>query len=171
MKNQPSSHVVLLKRGLLLFWAMWLSVVFTTNVLDGAKALGLLDESWAFASGNYAFLCQTTARYGTPSGVNAFLFTGVVCWEGLAAVMFWLAWGEYRGQLLYPAFGVGLSLWAAFLLADEVCIAYAVESTHWRLFLAQLVTLLAIELLPERADRNVGSVRTPPDSDRLFKSN
>jgi hypothetical protein len=47
---------VLLKRGLLLFWAAWLSLVLATNLLDAAKALGLLGQSWAFASGNYAFL-------------------------------------------------------------------------------------------------------------------
>jgi hypothetical protein len=40
-------------------------------------------------------------------------------------------------------------LWGAFLVADEVLIAYPVEGTHLRLFLVQLVTLLAIELLPE----------------------
>jgi hypothetical protein len=47
------------------------------------------------------------------------------------------------------ASAAGLSLWAAFVLADEVFIAYAVEAAHWRLFIAQLVTLLAVELLPE----------------------
>jgi hypothetical protein len=150
-KRIPTAcHAVLLKRGLLLFWAVWLSLVFATNVLDGAKAAGLLDQSWTFASGNYNFVCQTTARSGTPAWVNGVLFAGVIWWEGLAAVLFWLAWRTYRGRLLYPAFAAGLSLWAAFILADEVFVAYAVAATHWRLFTAQLATLLAIELLPER---------------------
>jgi hypothetical protein len=74
--------VALLKRTLLLFWAGWLSLVFTTNLLDGAKAMGLLGSSWAFASGNYDFLVQTTSRYGTPGWLNALLFLGVVTWEG-----------------------------------------------------------------------------------------
>jgi hypothetical protein len=39
--------------------------------------------------------------------------------------------------------------WLAFALADEVFVAYAVEGAHLRLFTAQLVTLLAVELLPE----------------------
>jgi hypothetical protein len=141
--------IALLKRGLLLFWVAWLSLVFATNVLDAARAIGLLPESWLFASGNYAFLCQTTARYNTPSWLNGMLFAGVICWQGLAVVLFLLAWWEYRGRMLYPAFGVGLSLWAAFILADEVFIAYTVEATHWHLFIAQLATLLAVELLPE----------------------
>jgi hypothetical protein len=156
--------VVLLKRGLLLFWAAWLTVVFTTNLLDGAKVVGLLDEDWAFASGNYRFLAETTARYGTPAWLNGLLFAGVVCWEGLAAVLFWLAWRGFGGcgrgtRWVYMAFAASLSLWAAFLLADEVFLAYAVAGTHLRLFTATLASLLAIELLPERTPG--GSPRAP----------
>jgi hypothetical protein len=148
----------LLKRGLLLFWAAWLSLVLATNVLDAAKALGVLGESWAFASGNYAFLAQTTARYGTPGWINAVLFAGVIVWEGLAAVLFWRAWWTYRVRgtgrsARLAASAAGLSLWAAFILADEIFIAYAVEATHWRLFIAQLATLLAVELLPDGEGR------------------
>jgi hypothetical protein len=146
---------LLLKRGLLLFWAVWLALVFLTNLLDAVKALGLLAESWPFASGNYAFLVQTTARYGTPTWANAVLFAGVICWQALAAALFSLAAWSYRGegkgrQWVYAASGVGLALWAAFVIADEVFIAYPVSATHWRLFIAQLATLLAVELLPER---------------------
>jgi hypothetical protein len=154
---------VLLKRGLLLFWAAWLSLVLVTNVLDGAKALGLLGGGWAFASGNYAFLCQTTARYGTPAWANAVLFAGVVAWEALAAGLSWRALWAFRGKggtgkpALYAAWAAGLSLWAAFILADEVFITYAVAVTHWLLFVAQLATLLAVELLPE------GGPGTNPD--------
>jgi hypothetical protein len=143
--------VVFLKRMLLLFWAAWLTVVLTTNLLDGAKALGLLEDSLAFASGNYQFLTQTTARYGTPNWVNGLLFVGVICWEGVAAALFWLAWARFprRRRAVYAAFTASLALWGAFLLADEVFVAYAVAATHLRLFIAQLVTLLAVELLPD----------------------
>jgi hypothetical protein len=37
MSNRP---VLRLKRALLFFWALWLTVVLTTNVLDAGKALG-----------------------------------------------------------------------------------------------------------------------------------
>jgi hypothetical protein len=149
-----------LKRGLLLFWGVWLAVVFATNFCDGLKALGLLGEGWAFASGNYRLVEQTTARYGTPGWLNGLLFVGVVCWEGAAALLFCLAglvWGRGEGRRLRRfAFALGLGLWAAFLLADEVLVAYALEGTHLRLFTAQLATLLAVELLP--GDRPAGPV-------------
>jgi len=161
--RRAARPVVLLKRGLLVFWAEWLSLVFATNALDGARALSVLGESWAFASGNYAFLARTTARYGTPVWLNAVLFAGVIAWEGLAAGLLWRAWWAYRGRgtgraALYAAFAAGLSLWAAFVMADEAFIAYEVEATHWRLFTAQLATLLAVELLPE------GGASPPKDS-------
>lgn len=140
---------IILKRCLLLFWAIWLTVVFATNALDGAKALGWLRENWAFASGNYRFLVETTARYGTPAWLDGLLFLGVICWEGTGAVLFWLAWLRFSERRVYAAFVVSLTLWSAFAIADEVFIAYAVEGTHLRLFTAQLVSLLSIACLPE----------------------
>ena len=50
---------------------------------------------------------------------------------------------------MYLAFTASLLLWSAFLIADEVFIAYPLEAPHLRLFVAHLVTLLAIDLLPE----------------------
>jgi hypothetical protein len=156
-RKQSSTRVwcgpAFLKRSLLLFWAVWFTVVFLTNAADAAKAAGLLDASWMFASGNYGFVTECTARYGTPSWANALMFAGVIMWEGLAAFMFWRASSMFRGSSArsarYAAFTTSLLLWAAFMVADEILIAYTVEGTHLRLFIAQLVSLLAVELLPE----------------------
>ncbi|HXY37418.1 MAG TPA: hypothetical protein VEI07_24530 [Planctomycetaceae bacterium] len=153
--NMPHPGSGALKFVLVFVWASWLTVVLTTNSLDGLKALGLLPENWAFASGNYRFLVATTARYGATTWINAILFSGVIAWDATAAILFW------RAACLFPsrsrrgtspmrlAFAVSLSLWGSFLVADEVCVAYEVEGKHLLLFIAELVTLLAIELLPE----------------------
>jgi hypothetical protein len=148
------NYVILLKRLLLLFWAVWFTVVFLSNLASAGKALGLLDSSWAFASGNWKLILETTVRNSVPTALNAILFAGVIIWEGIAAVLFWRVGCRFRGRGLgrkgvYLAFTTSLTLWAAFLVADEVCIAYAVAGTHLRLFVAHLVTLLAVELLPE----------------------
>jgi hypothetical protein len=147
-------YVLHFKRLLLAVWAVWLNVVFLSNLADAAKGLGWLGESWAFASGNLQFIRQTTARYGTPDVVNGALFAGVIAWEGVAVVLFWhAAWAiRDRGagrRAAYRAFSASLLLWAGFLVADEVFIAYALEGTHLRLFIAHLMTLLAVELLPD----------------------
>jgi hypothetical protein len=146
--------VLFFKRVLLLFWAAWLNVVFLSNLADAAKGLGWLGESWAFASGNLSVIRETTARYATPDWVNDVLFAGVILWEGVATLLFWRAGWAYRGEgsgrkAVYLAFTASVLLWGAFLLADELFIAYPLESTHLRLFVAHLVTLLAVDLLPE----------------------
>jgi hypothetical protein len=145
---------VFLKRALLFFWAVWFSIVFLSNLADAGKALGIVGESWAFASGNFESIKQTTARYDTPNWMNGVLFAGVILWEGVAVLLFWRAGWAFRGKrserrALYLAFATSLLLWGVFLVADEVFIAYAMESPHLRLFIAHLVTLMAIELLPE----------------------
>jgi len=147
-------NAILLKRLLLFFWAVWFTVVFLSNLADAGKALGLLDSSWAFASGNWKLILEATVRYRTPAAVNAVLFTGVILWEGIVVVLFWWAGWTFRGRDsgrkgVYLAFTTSLLLWGAFLVADEVLIAYPLAGTHLRLFTAHLVTLLAVELLPE----------------------
>jgi hypothetical protein len=84
-RNEAVNHVVLLKRLLLFFWPVWSSVVFLSNLADAAMALGWLRAGWVFTSGNFKLMQETTARYGTPDGVNAVLFAGVLLWEGIAA--------------------------------------------------------------------------------------
>jgi len=147
--------LVTLKRGLLFFWAAWLTIVLLTNVFDLLKQSGVLGAGWRFASGNYGFMAATTAIYALPPALVTLLFIGVILWEALAAWLMWLAFLRARdGQSallarVNTAFVVSLALWAAFMLADEILMAYDVEATHMRIFAAQLVTLLVIYLLPD----------------------
>jgi hypothetical protein len=145
---------ILLKRCLLIVWALWLSVVFLSNLADAGKGLGFLADSWSFASGNWKLIDETTSRYGTPHWLSAVLFAGVILWEGIAVLLFWRAGLTFRGThsgraAVYQAFTATLLLWGAFLVADEVFIAYALAGTHLGLFSAHLLTLLVIEMLPE----------------------
>ena len=48
------------------------------------------------------------------------------------------------------AFIVSLGLWGAFILAEEVLLAYPLEAVHLRLLTAQLATLLVLTLVPEQ---------------------
>jgi hypothetical protein len=149
--------VTQLKRGVLLFWALWFTLVLATNLCDAAKTLGLLSPGWPFASGNYCFMASVTAKYGTPAWINGLLFAGVMVWQMIATVLFWRSGMAYRPKdagglaAATTALAVGIGLWAAFAVADEFFVAYetGVEAAHLRLFTAQLVTLLGIHLLPE----------------------
>jgi hypothetical protein len=150
--------VVAVKRLILLFWATWLSIVFLTNLFDALKALGIVGEGWAFASGNWALVLATTRIYRVPTPVVAVLFAGVMAWESLSATLMWKALGAL-GAVPYArgvpavnrAFAVALGLFAAFMVADEIFIAYPVENTHMRIFVTLLVSLLALRLLPDEA--------------------
>jgi hypothetical protein len=145
-----SLRVPALHGGLLLFWALWLTLVAATNVLDAMKQLGLLPESWTLASYNYTLVAQTVGAHGVPAAVAALLFGGAVLWELLAAGLFWRAFAALRrgrpatGDEVTQAFVVSLALWAAFLLATEATVSYATAATHKGTLIAQLATLLVL---------------------------
>jgi hypothetical protein len=142
------------KRITLLFWAAWLSVVATTNVLNGLQALGSLPESFKFVSGNWQWINQVMDPLGVPRWLQAALFAGAIAWEALAAMLFWWAVATYRGRPLaqekaaFYACGVNLALWAAFQVLDEVFVAYQPEEVHRLIFVSQIATLLLLHLLP-----------------------
>jgi hypothetical protein len=143
-----------IKRGTLLFWAAWLSVVATTNVLDGLRALGALPESFRFTSGNWTWINQVMDPLGVPRLLQAALFTGAITWEALGALLFWCAVATYRGRPLAQekaavyACGVNLALWGAFQVLDEVFMAYQPEAVHRVIFVSQLATLLLLHRPP-----------------------
>jgi hypothetical protein len=150
---EENTYVVIglttLKRGLLVFWAVWLTFVFVKNTFDGLKALGALPEGWRFASKNYGYMWDATRVYNLPAWMVGILFAGATIWEGVAATLMWRAAGV-GGRLTGAAmlsFAVSLALWAAFMLMDEIFNAYQVENTHTRVFIAQLATLLVVGLL------------------------
>jgi hypothetical protein len=148
-----------IKRLALLFWAAWLSVVATTNVLNGLQALGVLPESFKFVSGNWHWINQVMDSIGVPRGLQAVLFAGAIAWEALAAMLFWWAAATYRGRPLAQekatvyACGVNLALWAAFQVLNEVFIAYQPEGVHRVIFVSQIATLLLLHLLPDTAQQ------------------
>ena len=143
----------LLKLGLLLFWAAWFSVVFATNLASAMKAAGLLGPSWRFASKNYLLVVKAVSLYEAPAWVAKLLFLGVLAWQLIAAALFWYALASSGGAGIVhmhaadAAFAAGILLWAAFMIADEITIRYAMEQPHELLFIAQLASLLVMHLL------------------------
>jgi hypothetical protein len=141
-------------RIVLLFWAAWLSVVATTNVLDALRVLGAVPHSFRFVSGNWSWINQVMDPLGVPVALQAFLFAAAITWEALGAALFWWAAATYRGRPLVEeqatllASTVNLALWATFQVLDEVFMAYQPESVHRMIFLSQLATIGLLHLLP-----------------------
>jgi hypothetical protein len=147
------TRVQSLGRIVLVFWALWLSVVAATNVQDALLALGLLPASFKFASGNWGWINQVMDPREIPRAVQGVMFAGAIGWEALAAGLFWRATFGYRGGKLPAeaavvlACGVNLALWGAFQVLDEVVMAYQPEAVHRVVFLNQLVTIVMLEAL------------------------
>jgi hypothetical protein len=136
-----------LKLALLFFWAAWFSIVLATNVASGLKASGRLPPSWRFASKNYEMMCKAVSIYSAPAWVPRLLFLGALAWQLVCALLFWSALAVSGGSgvldmaLVNAACAAGILLWAAFMIADEATIKYAMEQPHELLFVAQLATL------------------------------
>jgi hypothetical protein len=147
-----------LKQGIILMWAVWMSLVVILNVLDALKMSGRLPQTWKFASGNFWYISEVTKIYSTPAWINWVFFIIVIIWEAVGAVLLWGAWAGFNGStyaMLNAAWVVNLALWAAFIVMDEIFQAWAAEignsnamEAHRSLFVAWLISLIAIHLLP-----------------------
>lgn len=149
-------EMTLIKQGIILFWAVWLSLVVLLNLLDVAKNLSLLPQTWKFNSGNFPFMQAVVKVYGTPNPLTWVMYISAIIWEIVAIFLLWSALGSFDPQhlrLVNLAFLVNLALWAAFVVMDEIFLAFLVPGfnimeTHRSLFTANLVSLMAIHLLP-----------------------
>ncbi len=134
--------------GLLIFWAAYFTIVLVMNACDALKAFGLLPQKWKFASGNYHLIRKATQTYRAPAWLDRVLFLSVIAWQTLAAVLLWLAVDGWPGlPAVDTALAVGIALFAAFILVDEIFKEYKSENDHMLIFAAQLLTLLAIHVL------------------------
>ncbi|MVM37619.1 hypothetical protein GO730_08425 [Spirosoma sp. HMF3257] len=145
-----------IRAGLLLFWALYFSIVLVSNSADALSALSLLPSEWHFVSGNYGLIQKVVSLYEPPAWLAGFMFAGVILWEAVGAILFWRAFlvtlrdNPKQTPLLHAAFGITIGLWAMFILADEVFLVYllgGISSTHFNLLLAELATFILIRLL------------------------
>ena len=136
--------------GLVAFWALYFTIVALSNLTDLLRGVGILPAAWRWVSGNLAFIAASTAPAGAPAGLTRLLLAGVVIWQAWAAWLLWHAVAPAPAdERLGPAFAASLGLWAVFVLLDEALLIFetGAEATHLRLFIAQLVSLLAIRAL------------------------
>ncbi|GAB4031763.1 hypothetical protein [Spirosoma gilvum] len=145
-----------IRSGLLLFWALYFTIVWLSNSTDALKVLSILPGKWPFASGNYTLIVRVVAIYQSPVWLSGLFFAGVILWEGISAILFWKAFRASVQQSLTQqsaislAFGFSIGLWAAFILADEIFLAYmlgGIAATHYNLLLAELATFILVRQL------------------------
>lgn len=141
-----------LKRGLLLFWALWLGLVAVSNFFSLMKALGLVHPRLVFASHNFSLVRSFFATYHLPAQAALVAFAGVVLWQFIATGLLVQAAVDGARKTACTALGVTAALFAAFLLAGEFFLRFDFEAVHMRALTAQLVSLLVIYLVPSATD-------------------
>jgi hypothetical protein len=139
-----------LKQGILLLWAIWLSMVTVMNILEALKAAKLLPES-VKASANWTLMVRVTSIYKTPVWINGVMFAGVIIWEAVASSLLWTAFFTGNLETATTALILCIALWGAFILVNQFFLVFniepAVATVHRDLFVVFVVSLLVIRLL------------------------
>lgn len=155
------NYPLVLKRGILLFWSVWLSVVFASNLADGLQQAHVLPASFKFVSGNLSAIDAAISIYVSSKAIANVLFGLVILIELTGALLFWRAFFDRQSVAagvhakLIPPFLVTGGLFAGFLIADEVLIAYermpGLTTTLFLILCAQLLSVLVISLVGDGA--------------------
>lgn len=144
------------KIGLLLFWFAWFGIASLSNLMDLLSAHYGVLLAWKFHSGNYLALGKVLSIYSTPTYILSILFYMDIIIQAVSAILFFIAaFCTFRAKAfcwkyINLAFAVSISLWAVFLIMEEIFLAYPYESTHMTLCIFELLSLLALHLLSHK---------------------
>jgi len=142
--------VNLVSAGLLVFWGIYFSMAGTGNVVDWLTQHGYTGRYFRFSSKNFELLEKVAEKRGTgPRGLTI-LFAMIMCWELLSAAAYILAFAFYvtGSTVLVPyAFFIGMGLFAGLTLGNEAFIFYDDEEEHVVMFVAQLISYIAVVIL------------------------
>ena len=144
---------LLLKRLVLLFWAMYFSLVALTNFVNLLDELGAFD--WTFLdSENFSFLESVVEVYDVGSVITKLLLFGAFLIELTAAVLFWRGLmatrrGSHSEAMLAICFGT--FVWTAFVFMTEFFVAYKAEAPFRELMAIMLASAITVALVPDDA--------------------
>ncbi len=136
--------------GLLLFWGIYFAMAGTGNVVDWFTQHGYRGRYFRSSSKNLELLERVAKKHGTGASKIRVLFIVIMSWELLAAAAYFTSLALYLGgdrALVQGAFFVGMGLFAGLILGNEAFVYYDDEEEHTVMFLAQLVSYIAVTLL------------------------
>ncbi|KTD31505.1 MULTISPECIES: hypothetical protein [Legionella] len=154
-KDRKNFGLHYIKLGILLFYALWFFIACLTNVVNLMDALNIINTQ-KFNSGNFLFLKELIFKFDTSFPLLELLFILGVFIQAISSTLFFIAFfafwkGRNKWKCVNLAFAISMMFWAAFILSEEIFIAYAYEPTHLRLLALELLSLLAFHLLAEAA--------------------
>jgi len=136
--------------GLLLFWGVYFGMAGTGNVVDWLTNHGYRGRLFRSSSKNLELMERVAKRHGSGATAIRALFAMIMSWEILSSVAYFAALAFYlTGSLtiLPYAFFIGMGLFAGLILGNEAFVYYDDEEEHVIMFLAQLVSYIAVVLL------------------------
>ena len=141
-----------LKQGILLFWGIWFALAFLTNLTDFLVVTNII-TSLPFHSGNYKALEKVVNVYNISHHFLNGLFYLDILAQGTCSILFLISAicffnKKYTWRLINIAFIISISLWAIFVIMEEIFIAYSFEATHIRLIIFEILSLFSLHLLP-----------------------
>jgi hypothetical protein len=134
-------------------WTMYFTMISLTNIIDALKAMNVLGDGVTFSSGNWAFMQDTVAVYGTPDWITGILFAGAITLEVIVAMLCWralsrrVAGSTGAAVASRAALAGALVVWTGFVFMEETFLAYGVEGTHWQLFIAAAMSFAVLYLV------------------------
>lgn len=147
----------LIQHSIVLFWALWTSIVTITDAINLLQKLNLMPEHLKFTSGNYDLVLRNLSIYHlNVFSVAIFLFTVIVLWALIIAVLFWKALFYFKknAQTYFNttcfAFAILLAMHFVFILADEILIQYPLEHGHMARTVFIFVSFLTFFFLAKR---------------------
>lgn len=133
-----------LKPIILAFWALWFSLAVLTNIFEIFKHLQVLPMQWWFHSQNFTLIKLVLDHAHLSTKVAWFVFAAVLIGEAFCCATHIRAFITQRWEHILYAFTCSMSLWFAFVIAEEILIAYSFEAVHIRLLLLEGLSLLML---------------------------
>jgi hypothetical protein len=140
----------LVSAGLLLFWGIYFAMAGIGNLVDWLTNHGYRGKYFRSSSKNLELMERVAKKHGSGASAVGALFAVIMSWELLSAAAYLAAFALYltgSTALLPYAFFAGMGLFAGLVLGNEAFVYYDDEEEHVIMFLAQLVSYVAVVLL------------------------
>lgn len=142
--------VELIQRGIILFWAVWYTLVSTSDTIDYLQLFKVIKPN-RFNSKNSNLIKEFWMHYDISSPtIIGTTYAVVIAIAYIITILFWYAFilSFFSAKIDFFhaglwAFFISLAFHAFFMLMDEIFIQYSLEHMHIIRFILQFVMLIA----------------------------
>lgn len=150
MVPQKNCSIWLLQRMLVIFWALWWTVAFATDVLGVLQHVHWIPGT--MFDGNYALVKKGFGNYVSSDIVPVLGFGFLLFWEFLCAVFLvrasLLSFNEEKWfSATMTAFIISIAMWMIYFVGDQILLLFDIETGDMPQAGLQFISLIMILLL------------------------